>query len=53
MSRKTGATTNKSVVTVTNISVTPRSEKRETKLFKMFNIKLEQSELRVALQSEA
>lgn len=50
---KTGATTNKSVVTVTSISVAPRSEKRETKLFKMFNIKLEQSELRVALQSEA
>lgn len=52
MSRKTGATTNKSVVTVAINSVIPTSEKRE-KLFKIISIKLEQSELQAALQSEA
>lgn len=53
MSRKSGATTNKSVVTVTSIAATPKSEKRETKLFKIINIKLGQSKIQAALQSEA
>lgn len=53
MSRKTGATTNKSVVTVTSIAIIPRSEKTDTKLFKSINIKLGQSELQAALQSES
>ena len=57
MSGRSGATTNKSVITVTSISTVPRTKKREkereTELFKMIYIKLGQSALWAALQREA
>lgn len=49
MSGRSGATTNKRVVTVTSVSIVPRTKKREkgreTELFKMIYIKLGQSTL--------
>lgn len=55
MSRRSGATANKSVITVTGISIVSRTKKREkeTRLFRMIYIELRQSALWAALQSEA
>lgn len=54
-SRRSGATANKSVITVTGISIVSRTKKREkeTRLFRMIYIELRQSTLWAALQSEA